>query len=189
MRIVRALSLAAFALIVVSVTPAPSCADSWMLPTTTTYTSSSGHARVTVVPRDLDSQLHYFQDKVGKVDPAGQKKGTASVAKARLERLVDKRWQVVWERQIANDIAPVSAIIRDDSEYAVTFDDWHGLGYGPNAVVVYGKDGKLVRAFSLSDLVPKDYIEALPHSVSSIQWRGDPRFSKDGRQVVIPVVR
>lgn len=188
MRIVRAFSLLALAVIVLSVTPAPSCADSWMLPTTTTYTSCSGHARVTVVPRDLDSQSRYFEDKVGKVDPAGQKKGAASVAQARLERLVDRRWQVVWERQIANDVAPVSAIVRDDAEYAVTFDDWHGLGYGPNAVVIYGKGGKLVRAFSLSDVVPNDYIEALPHSVSSIQWRGDPRFSNDGRQVVIPVV-
>lgn len=188
MTIARALGLLALAPIVVSVTPAPSCADSWMLPTITTYTSCSGNARITVTPRDLESQLGYFEDKVGKVDPAGQKKGGARAANARLERLTDRRWQPVWERRIANDVAPVSAIVRDDGEYAVTFDDWHGTGYGQNAVVIYGAGGKLVRALALSDVVPAGYIEALPHSVSSIRWRGDPRFSRDGRRVLIPVV-
>ena len=167
--------------------PAPACADSWSLPTTTTYNSCSGRARITVTPRNLENQLDYFEDRVRNVDPAGQKEGGARFAKARLERLFDKRWQVVWERQIANDVAPVSAIVRDDGEYVVTFDDWHGLGYGLNAVVIYGTGGRLVRALALSDIVPADYIKALPHSVSSIHWRGDPRFSGDGQRVLIPV--
>ncbi|QNQ10257.1 hypothetical protein [Sphingomonas alpina] len=188
MKMLRVPGLLALAMILISVTPAPSCADSWMLPTTTTYKSCAGHARIIVTPRDLESQLGYFDDKVSKVESAGQKKPGARVASARLERLVDRRWQVVWEHQIANDVAPVSAIVRDDGAYAVTFDDWHGLGYGPNVVVVYGNGGKLVRALALSDLVPADYIEAMPRSVSSIHWRGDPRFSPDGRQVIIPVV-
>ena len=188
MTIIRAIGMLPLAAMVLLLTPAPSNADSWALPTTATYASSSGHARVTVTPRSLESQLRYFEDKIGKVDPAGQKRGAAGVAKARLERLMDKRWQVVWERQIANDVAPVSAIVLDNGEYAVTFDDWHGLGYGPNVVVIYGTGGKLLRAFALSDIVPVDYIEALPHSVSSIQWRGDARFSTDGRRVLIPVV-
>lgn len=188
MGIFRALRLLALATILVSVTPSPSCADSWMLPATATYTSCAGHARLTVTPRDLQSQLGYFEDKVKKIEPAGQKEGGAPAASARLERLVDKRWRVIWEHQIANDVAPVSALVRDDGEYAVTFDDWHGTGYGPNAVVVYDARGKLVRALALSDIVPADYIDALPHSVSSIQWRRDPRFSADGQKVIIPVV-
>ena len=188
MRIFRALGLLALGAILISVAPSPSCADSWMLPTTTTYTSCAGHARITVSPRDLKSQLGYFDDKVKNVDPAGQKKGGSPVASARLERLVDRRWQVIWEHQIANDVAPVSALVRDDGEYAVTFDDWHGTGYGPNVVVIYGARGKTVRALALSDVVPADYIKALPHSVSSIHWRGDPRFSPDGQKLIIPVV-
>lgn len=184
----RAIRLLLLAAMVLSLTPTASRADSWALPTTTTYTSRIGHARVIVTPRNLESQLRYFEDKVGNVDPAGQKKGAAGVAKARLERRVEKRWHVVWERQIANDVAPVSMLVQDDGEHAVTFDDWHGLGYGPNAVVVYGADGQLVRALTLSDIVPAAYIEALPHSVSSIHWRGEPRFSTDGRRVLIPLV-
>ncbi|KQS03114.1 hypothetical protein ASG11_01565 [Sphingomonas sp. Leaf357] len=80
------------------------------------------------------------------------------------------------------------ALVRDDGEYAVTFDDWHGTGYGPNAAVIYGAGGKLVRALALSDVVPSDYIKALPHSVSSIHWRSVPRFSSDGQKVIVPVV-
>jgi len=188
MRIYRALGLLALATILISVTPAPLCADSWMLPTTTTYTSCAGHARITVTPRDLQSQLEYFEEKVKEVDSSGQKGHGAPAATARLERLVDKRWQVVWEHGIENDVAPVSVLVRDDGEYAVTFDDWHGTGYGSNTVVIYNGEGKLVRALALSDVVPTDYIKALPHSVSSIHWRGDPRFSPDGQQVIIPVV-
>ncbi|MDR6848744.1 hypothetical protein [Sphingomonas sp. BE137] len=188
MRIARAFGVPALAAVLISVMTAPSCADSWILPTATTYTSCGAHARVAITPRGLDSQLRYFEDKVRKVDPAGQKKGGAHVASARLERLIANRWQVVWERPIVNDVAPVSALIRDDGNYAVTFDDWHGLGYGPNVVVIYGAGGKLVRALGLSDIVPADYIKALPHSVSSIHWRGDPRFSADGQSIVIPVV-
>lgn len=188
MKMFRALGLLTLGAILVSIAPSPSCADSWMLPTTTTYTSCAGHARITVSPRDLKSQLGYFDDKVKNVDAAGQKKGGSPVARARLERLVDKRWRVVWEYQIANDVAPVSALVRDDGGYAVTFDDWHGTGYGPHAVVIYGAGGKQVRALALSDIVPADYIKALPHSVSSIRWRGEPRFSSVGQKVIIPVI-
>lgn len=188
MRVMRALGLLAFATILASFMPTPSCADEWALPTTITYTSCGGHARLRVVPRDLEDQLSYFEDKSAHIEPAGQRRGGAPAAVGRLERRVGKAWQVVWEHPIANDVAPVSVIVRDDGAYAVTFDDWHGLGYGPHAVVIYGYGGKVVRALSLADLVPTDYIRAMPHSVSSIDWRGDPRFSKDGRQVLIPVV-
>ncbi|MFM9936042.1 MAG: hypothetical protein ACKVOL_07560 [Novosphingobium sp.] len=46
----------------------------------------------------------------------------------------------------------------------------------------------MVSRLALSDIVPADYIKALPHSASSIQWQGDPRFSSDGQKVIIPVM-
>lgn len=185
--IFRLLNLLGIAIIVASFTPVPSCADSWALPTITTYTSCAGQTRITIIPRNLESQLSYFDDKVGEVDPAGQKKGGSPFAMARLERLLNKRWQLVWESRIANEVAPVQAIVRDDGSYTVTFDDWHSVGYGPNVVVIYGPGGRRIRALALSDVVPPDYIKALPHSVSSIHWRGKPRFSPDGHRVIIPV--
>lgn len=143
---------------------------------------------MTIVPRDLESQLSYFDDKVGQVDPAGQKKGGSPFARARLERLWNKRWELVWESRIANEVAPVLAIVRDDGSYVVTFDDWHSVGHGPHVVVIYGPKGERIRALSLADLVPPDYIKALPHSVSSIRWRGEPRFSSDGHRVIVPMI-
>lgn len=187
MRILRFGALLTFAMILVSFVSARASADSWALPTTTIYPSAAGTVRVTVTPRDLENQLDFFEDKLGKVEPAGQKQGGSPAASARLERRSGKTWQTMWEKSLLNEVAPVSVIASDDGEYVVTLDEWHGTGYGPNVVVVYGAGGGVVRALALSDLVPGDYIKALPHSVSSIQWRGQPRFSADGQHVVIPV--
>lgn len=187
MKAVRPLIVLIAAAMTLSIAPVPACADSWMLPTTTSYVSCGGHVRMTVVPRDLENQLRYFKDKVEKVEPAGQKAGGVRAPTARLERRAGKGWETVWEREIVNEVAPVTAIVRDDGAYAVTFDNWHSVGYGPDVVVIYAAGGKLVRALALSDILPDDYVAALPHSVSSIGWRGEPRFSSDGERVLIPV--
>jgi hypothetical protein len=141
-----------------------------------------------VTPRDLDSQLDYFEDmEQGKAQP-GQRPAGERVARARVERWQGGRWQRVWDRAIPNGVAPVQAIVRGDARYAATFDDWHGTGYGPNAVVVYGADGRIVRRIALADILPDFYIDALPHSVSSIGWRREPRFSDDGARIMLPIV-
>ncbi len=188
MQFLRMAVLIGLALVATSFTPSASCADSWMMPTTRTFTSCKGHARVTVTPRDLESQLAYFGDKVDHVEPAGQTENGPRAATARVQTRTGGRWRTLWEKPIANEVAPVDVIVREDGAYTVTFDNWHGTGYGPNAVVIYGPSGEQVRALALTDLVPQDYIDALPHSVSSIRWRGTPCFSSDGRRVVIPVL-
>lgn len=55
MRTMRALAVLALGVVTISVAPQPACADSWMLPEKTTYTSCDGQARVTVTLRDLES--------------------------------------------------------------------------------------------------------------------------------------
>jgi len=170
-----------------SATAAPSCADSWAMPETTIYRSADGRARMVVIPRDLDSQLDYFEDmERGKAQP-GQRLAGEQVARARVERWQGGRWQGVWDRPIPNGVAAVEAIVRGDGRYAATFDDWHGTGYGSNVIVLYGPDGRIVRKMALADFLPYFYVQALPHSVSSIQWRGEPRFSADGTRVVLPI--
>jgi hypothetical protein len=104
-----------------------------------------------------------------------------------VERRSSKGWAVVWERPLLNDVAPVHVMVSDDAAHVVTFDNWHSMGFGPDAVVIYGPDGQPVRALALTDIVPQDYYEALPRSVSSLWWRGDPRFSANGRAVIIPL--
>jgi hypothetical protein len=110
----------------------------------------------------------------------------ATHAVGRLER---KTWwliyQTVWEGSLANDVAPVSSLVADDGRHVVTFDDWHGAGFGPNAVVVYGVDGHMIRQIALQELLPQDNIKRLPHSVSSIWWRRAACIDSSSHQLVL----
>jgi hypothetical protein len=185
---VRFLPLLSLVLVVMAMLPPPAHADSWALPETRTYLSPRKQGRVTVTPRGLEDQMRYFEDAAANVSAPGQRKGGATAATARVERRSGKGWATVWERPLLNDVAPVSVMVSDDAAHVVTFDNWHSMGFGPDAVVIYGPDGQPVRALALTDFVPQDYYEALPRSVSSLRWRGDPRFSADRRAVIIPIV-
>jgi len=132
--------------------------------------------------------LEYFKDKVADRDNAGAVSGSAQTsALGTMEHQVQGHWRVVWKKPLLNEVAPVGVLVYEHGQ-AITLDDWHGMGYGTNAVVFYDANGKVVRALSLADFLPKEYIDALPHSVSSIRWRGKPAISNDGAQLEIPVV-
>ena len=103
-----------------------------------------------------------------------------------MERLQGGRWHSVWKRPLANDVAPVAAVVSANGVSA-TFDNWHSVGWGDDAVVIYAADGERVRKSGLSAFLPRHYIDALPHSVSSIHWRGEPRIDERNRQLVVPV--
>jgi hypothetical protein len=177
-------------LFLVSILPSAwAYADSWALPTSITYVSSSGDVRVTVVPRGLDGQIAYFNDKVKGREPAGQRTGeTSPTARAAMERRVAGRWIKVWLGPLVNDVAPVSALVSDDARHLVTFDNWHSVGLGDNVVVIYDDAGKVVRSLRLGEILPATYIKALPTSVSSLWWGGKHSLSPDGRQVLLAVV-
>lgn len=166
----------------------PAFADSWALPQRTTYESADKTVRFTVVPRDLGNQLAYFSDKVDGKDPAGQRGGGESRARGMLERRSGSKWVKVWEGALVNDVSPVRALVANDGSHVVTFDNWHSTGYGENVVVIYRRDGSVVRSMTLSDMVPEDYVRALPRSVSSLWWSGDHAFSADGRQLILKIV-
>jgi hypothetical protein len=165
---------------------APVAADKWAPPTTQVYESAGGSWRLTVIPRDISSPLAYFQDKVDKRPNAGGLPGsTQSSAIGRVEHRVNGKWLVAWQQPLSNEVAPVNAVVADGGRLA-TFDNWHGMGYGRNVVVIYDENGKLVRALALQDFLPQDYLKSLPRSVSSLHWRGEPRA--EGQQLVVPVV-
>jgi hypothetical protein len=162
-------------------------ADSWAMPETKTILSDNGQFRFTVTPAEIGSQLAYFREEV-----AAEKSGQPVERPAPLG-LLEKRdakgkWEPVWAGPLANPVAPVSVLVADDGRHIVTFDNWHSLGHGDHVIVIYGAEGALVRSLRLTDLVPEDYMIALPRSVSSIYWSKDERFSDDGASVVIPVV-
>jgi hypothetical protein len=163
-------------------------ADEWMLPTTQAYLSPDRSWRLTVTPRTVTSQLAYFSDKVAGRRVAGAVAGNPQKhARGLMEHLDQGQWQRVWDEPLLNEVSPVEAVVSSSGQ-SVTFDNWHGMGYGKDVVVIYGDHGKPVRAMGLEDFLPKEYIEALPRSVSSIWWGSEHHFSADGKQVVLRVV-
>jgi hypothetical protein len=164
-------------------------ADSWVLPTTEIYASATGAARLTVTPRAPSSQRAYFEDRVRGRQPAGRRPGSRQAsARGRLERRgANGRWTIVWEGPLVNAVAPVDALVADAGEHVVTFDNWHSVGWGDSVVVIYDRAGRVVRSLGLSDLLPALYIEALPHSTSSIHWGRGHRISPDGARLILRV--
>lgn len=164
-------------------------ADSWMPATRQVVYSADRHVRFTIEPREIASPLRYFDDKVRGREPAGQQQGAADKAQGWLERQdAAGHWSTVWRKPLVNDVSPVSALVANDGGHVVTFDNWHSMGFGDDAVVIYGPDGAVVRAMALTAFLPEDYVAALPRSVSSLHWSGEPHLSPDERQVVLAVV-
>ncbi|MGH6787213.1 MAG: hypothetical protein ACREBO_10310 [Novosphingobium sp.] len=156
------------------------------MPNVETYQSANGIYRLTVTPRPIRSQLAYFESKVAESE--GKAPPPAGSAMGLLERKGgDGNWETVWIAALRNEVAPVRVLVSDDGTRVATFDNWHGTGYGPNVVVIYGEAGKLVRAIALNELVPDHYIEALPHSVSSIWWAGEHRLTATTLVVAVGV--
>jgi hypothetical protein len=163
-------------------------ADSWLPPTPERYLSSDGAWRLTVLPREITSPLRYFDDKVSGRNNAGAIPGDAQTsALGEMEHLEDGRWVVAWKKPLVNEVSPVHVVVSRHGQ-AVTFDNWHSMGYGRDAIVIYDREGALVRAIGLSDFLPEEYLRALPRSVSSLHWRGEPGISEDDRRLVVPVV-
>ena len=180
---------ALLALLLLTLGPSPSLADSWALPEVTTYNSPNERFRLTVTPRPLESQLDYFADKVAQRKPAGQRAGSAqATAQGVLERReVEGRWTRIWAKPLRNEVAPVDALVSNDGRFAVTIDNWHLVGWGDDVVVIYGADGEVIRSLALSDFLSREHIGGLSRSVSSIHWGGEHRLSEDGNRLVLKV--
>lgn len=146
--------------------------DQWFPATPSTFSSSEGQYRLTVFPRDLEGPLPFFQDKLEGKQKPGQRPAGSDRCEATLEALENNAYRLVWRRPLINDVAPVSVLVSDTTGAFVTFDNWHGTGWGNNAIVLYDGNRKLVRQFALTDLISKSHFESLPRSVSSIHWAG-----------------
>jgi hypothetical protein len=188
-RWISLLSIAALCVAVVALLLGGSAAraDSWAMPEVAVTPSANGEFRFTVTPADIGSQLAYFRDEVA-AENSGQPVERPAPLGLLEQRDAKGKWTPVWAGPLMNPVAPVSVLVADDGRHVVTFDNWHSVGHGEHVIVIYGPEGALVRSLSLTDLVLQDYIEALPRSVSSLDWRRDARFAADGTSVVISVV-
>ena len=149
-------------------------ADSWALPSKREYYSSDRKYRLDVIPKKLESQLKYFEDKGDGKPDAGAVKGLKD---NRAKAIFFVRESIGYTKKaefaLVNEVSPVSALVSEDGNYLVTFDNWHAVGYGDDVVVIYRSDGTLVKKFSLEDLFTKDDISTFSHSVSSRWWGGE----------------
>jgi hypothetical protein len=163
-------------------------ADSWLPAQRETHLSDDGQWRLTVDPRPITSPLGYFRDKVDGKDNAGALPGEHQTsAIGTMERKEGRKWRQVWREPLRNEVAPVEAVAIPGGG-AATFDNWHSMGLGKHAVVIYDAKGRVLANHALVDFLPREYVRALPRSVSSLHWRGKPRASADGRLLTIPVV-
>lgn len=143
------------------------------MPERRTYFSADRQTRLIVTPNRA-SALHYFGRSASARPPGARAEG-------RLERRDARRgWRTQWQGQLRNEVMPVAAMVADSGRYFVTFDDWGGVGTGPNVVVIYDGSGRVVRALSILDLLPEPYVRTLPRSFSSVYWSGEHSFSADG---------
>ncbi len=164
--ILAALLLAAFAV------AGTSQADSWPAAQITEQFSKSRDWFVRVTPGKS------IGDTVGF---AGAEKGPYARAEF-YRRQPDRSYKLVREITLRNPVAPVLFRVTDRG-YLVTFDNWHNMGYG-KAVVSYSPQGDVIAAYELKDLFSEDEVREFSHSVSSIWWRKETVYVREGQQSV-----
>src|SRR5262245_35300929 len=149
-------------------------ADMWALPSKRRYYSADKKYCLEVIPKELESQLKYFEDKAAGRPNAGAVKNVKdNRAKAIFYVNASNGYAKKSEFPLVNEVSPVEALVSADGQHVVTFDNWHSVGYGDDVVVIYRSDGTLVKKFGLADLFTKSDIQHFPHSVSSIWWGSD----------------
>jgi hypothetical protein len=145
---------------------ASAAADSWAAPQEQDYYAGNDAYYLHVVPGD------------------GAKRARGTLYHV----LIGDDVEEVWSRELENPTAPVKVLVARDGSYVVTSDDWGGVGYGPNVVVIYGPGGELVTRFALEDFLTEAEVAAVPHTVSSRWWRGEHYFDETAGAVVLSVV-
>ena len=159
-------------------------ADTWALPRERKFYSSDKKYCLEVIPKKLESQLAYFEDKSeGRKDPGAVKGLKGNRARAIFYELESDGYSKKFEFPLVNEVSPVEALVSLDGKYVVTFDNWHHVGYGDDVVVIYRSDGTLVKKFALEDLLTKADIRKVSHTASS-RWWGLDHYIDDNKGIL-----
>lgn len=162
-------------------------ADSWAMPSVATHCSANKKYCLKVEPRKLERQLALFGDKVDGKDNAGAAK---TVKDNYCKGTFNANGKKLWNVRLDNEVAPVRALVSDNGDYVITFDNWHSVGYGDNVVAIYsGQTGALIRKLGLSDFLTESDISRLSHSASSIWWSGPHEIDYDNHRLILKVDR
>jgi hypothetical protein len=163
---------AVLVLIGVAVLVASPAADSWPAAQTKEVFSKSRDWFVRVVPGTS------VGDTVGF---AGAPKGPYARAEF-YRRNADRSYALVKEITLLNPVAPVLFFVTDRG-FLLTLDNWHNMGFG-KAIASYSPGGDVIASYQLTDVFSNAEISGFQHSVSSIWWRTETVYVRDGQQSV-----
>lgn len=151
---------------------APAGADSWAAPVVTEIFSANRDHFVRVTPGKSIGDTFGF---------AGSPKGPYARAEY-YARQPDRSYKPTAATTLLNPVAPVRFFVSNDGRLA-TVDNWHNAGYG-KAVAIYDAAGQLVKAYELPELFSAAEVKAMPHSVSSIHWRGEAAYVREDQRTL-----
>ena len=146
-------------------------ADIWFTPEIAFYKSQNGIFELKVVPKTYTTDS-LFGNEIKNVSCVGY-----------LYKYEGSDTILIWTKKLINEDCPLSAIVSNDGNNVVTFNDWYGSSM--NAVVIYNNKGLLLKKFGLYEIVPRDIIFA--ESNTQIFLGGKHRFSKDGLHLVLEI--
>ena len=151
-------------------------ADEWESPKTNFYYSENKIFMLKVVPTDIPDKYYEWRSaKQNKKMKFTERDTTIVHCYAILYKKVVKDSVIIWKRNLINKICPMNASVSNDGKYVVTFDNWSGMGYGVDVMVVYNELGDLINRYKLEDISPfpiNDYLM----TVTSLWWNCGNKF-------------
>ncbi len=134
--------------------------DSWAAATPIAVASPDGDRLVRVEPGDS------LGDTVGF---AGANKGSFARATYYFRNEAEDTYNPIRSIDLKNPISPVDVHL-NNAGVLVTLDNWHNMGYG-SVIVIFDRDGRLLKSYELEDIYSENRINEILHSVSSRWWR------------------
>lgn len=159
-------------------------ADSWESPKVKVYYSADSSYFVRIVPKIVPERYWKWMNASTKRKERFSPQDTTIIY---CHAMMFKRTKVgdtlIWKENLINQISPVSAMVSNDGKYLVTFDNWYSAGYGVDVLVVYDKDGMMLKRHMLEDISPFP-VNTYPLTISSLWWRCGQDFT-DGDKISI----
>ena len=147
-----------------------SLADSWSPPKTKRYYSPDSSYFVDIVPQHIPTKYYAWRGaKPHKKHRFAATDTIVTPCSAAMFRLQGPDTVKVWEQQLINRVAPLSALVSNDGHYLVTFDNWASVGYGVDVLAVYDEQGLLLKRYTLDEFSPFP-LNTYRRSISSLWW-------------------
>lgn len=151
--------------------PSLMLADKWPAPEIRDYYSADSSYFVRIFPLTVPAKYYKWQQASPKKKRHFRAKDTVLVpCCAMLYERTKTTPRLVWKQNLVNQVAPVEAVVSNDSRYVVTFDNHHSMGYGEDVMVVYDYQGSLLKQYSLEQISPFP-VNRYVASRSSLWWR------------------